>query len=137
MKWRSTLASLFVPYLMYKQSTWAENPISNQQQTLNKLIRQAKRTQFGRDHHFNCIKTYHDFKKYVPLRDYEDLKPYINRVRQGETDILWPGKPLYFAKTSGTTSGIKYIPITKASIPNHIQATQYALANYIHRTEKK
>lgn len=136
MKWRSTCANLMVPYLMYRQAQWSKFPLENQARTLKKLIGQARQTAFGKDHHFDRIKNYSDFKKYVPLRDYEDLKPYIERVRKGEANVLWKGKPLYFAKTSGTTSGVKYIPITKASMPNHIQATQYALANYIYHTGK-
>ena len=82
------------------------------------------------------IRNYEDFKKYVPLHDYEDLKPYIERIRLGESNILWKGKPLYFAKTSGTTSGIKYIPITKSSMSNHIEGAQYAIFNYIYKTGK-
>ena len=100
------------------------------------LIRQAKNTQFGQDHHFSQIKTTEDFAKQVPIRDYEELKPYVDRVVQGEENILWKGKPIYFAKTSGTTSGAKYIPLTKESMPFHIQAARNAILNYIHETGK-
>jgi hypothetical protein len=100
------------------------------------LIEKAKNTVFGKDHHFEKIKTYEDFKKYVPIRDYEKLKNYMERVVNGEENILWPGKPLYLCKTSGTTSGTKYIPLTKASMPNHIGSAKNALLCYIAETGK-
>ena len=77
-------------------------------------------TQFGKDHFFAEIKTFQDFQQRVPVRDYEQLKPYFEAVYAGNADILWKGKPLYLAKTSGTTSGTKYIPITKESISYQI-----------------
>jgi hypothetical protein len=100
------------------------------------LVSQAKDTAFGRDHRFNDIRSYDDFKRLIPVRDYEDLRPYIERVTHGEADVLWPGKPAYLAKTSGTTSGIKYIPISRESMPEHIKAARNALLNYIHETGK-
>ena len=100
------------------------------------MISDASVTQFGIDHDFKNIKTYEDFVKHVPVRDYEALKPYVEKVVAGEEDILWKGKPLYFAKTSGTTSGAKYIPITKQSMPNHIEAARNAILLYIHQTGK-
>src|SRR5690606_41686788 len=93
-------------------------------------------TAFGRDHGFDQIKNYEDFKQRVPIRDYEELKPYVDRIVQGEHSVLWPGLPYYFAKTSGTTSGAKYIPITKESMPFHIKAARDAILNYIHQTGK-
>ena len=110
--------------------------IELQQQTFQHLINSAKNTAFGKDHHFEDIRTYDDFKKNVPVRDYEDLRPYIDRVMHGDEDILWPGKPEYLAKTSGTTSGVKYIPISRESMPEHIKAARNALLNYIHETGK-
>jgi len=100
------------------------------------LIQQAKNTAFGRAHDFSGIKSYDDFKTRVPVKDYEGLKPYFERVKNGEADVLWRGRPLYLSKTSGTTSGIKYIPITRESIPNHIRSTRNALLSYIHETGK-
>jgi len=94
----------------------------------------AKETQFGKDHKFSEIKTFQEFAKQVPVRDYEQLKPYVDRVVKGEENILWKGKPLYFAKTSGTTSGAKYIPLTKESLPFHIQAARNAILSYVHET---
>ena len=104
----------------------------DQQAWLKKLIHTGQHTAFGRDHHFEHIKNYDDFKRHVPVRDYEDLRPYIDRIIQDEKDVLWPGQPVYFAKTSGTTSGVKYIPITRASIHNHINNARNALFNMAH-----
>ena len=98
------------------------------------LVKGAAKTAFGIDHNFDSIKSYEDFKKNVPIRDYEDLKPYVERIIQGESDVLWKGKPVYFAKTSGTTSGTKYIPVTRASIPNHMVSARDALLNYVNDT---
>ena len=133
---KSLAAQLFAKIIHNKTQKWASNPVATQQKVLEDLIRQAKNTQFGQDHHFSQIKTTVDFAKHVPIRDYEELKPYVDRVVQGEENILWKGKPIYFAKTSGTTSGAKYIPLTKESLPFHIQAARNAILNYIHETGK-
>jgi hypothetical protein len=133
---KSIAAKLFAKSIHNKTQKWASNPVETQQQVFNDLIRQAKETQFGKDHKFNKIKTFEDFANQVPIRDYEELKPYVDRVVKGEEDILWKGKPLYFAKTSGTTSGAKYIPLTKESMPFHIQAARNAILSYIHETGK-
>ena len=98
------------------------------------IINKARNTQFGRDHDFSSIESHDDFVKKVPIRDYEELKTYVELVVDGRENILWPGKPLYFAKTSGTTSGAKYIPITKESIKHQIEASRNAILNYIHET---
>ena len=115
---------------------WASKPEEIQQKVFKSLIKQASGTLFGNDHHFNVIKTHDDFVKYVPVRDYEALKSYVDLVVEGKENILWKGKPVYFAKTSGTTSGAKYIPLTKESIPFHIQAARNAILSYIHETGK-
>lgn len=105
-----------------------------QRKTFRQLINRAKDTDFGKEHQFDKIKSYDDFKKHVPIRDYEDLRPYIERVTKGEENVLWPGKPLYLTKTSGTTSGVKYIPISKESMPGHIKSARNALLSYIYET---
>jgi len=119
-----------------KTQKWANNPIETQQKVLKKLLKAAQNTQFGKDHNFSIIKNAADFVKNVPVRDYEDLKPYIEKAVQGQENILWKGKPVYFAKTSGTTSGAKYIPLTKESMPYHIKAAKNAILSYIHETGK-
>ncbi len=131
---RSLLARPFAAYIAGQTQKWSSQPLLSQQRVFHDLIETGKTTQFGRDHDFAAIKCYEDFKKRVPIRDYELLKPYIERVLAGEPDILWKGKPAYFAKTSGTTSGTKYIPITKESIPNHFDSARNALLSYVHET---
>lgn len=131
---KSFAAKLFAKKIYRDTQKWAVQPVQTQQKVFDSLIHSAKDTVFGRDHNFDAVKTYSDFAKAVPIRDYEALKPYIDRVVAGEENIVWPGKPLYFAKTSGTTSGAKYIPLTKASMPYHIQAARNAILLYIHQT---
>jgi hypothetical protein len=127
-------ARLFAKKIYRKTQIWATNPIDAQRKVFEDLIQQAKNTQFGVDHHFDQIKTFEDFSKNVPVRDYEGLKSYVDKVVKGEENILWKGKPLYFAKTSGTTSGAKYIPLTKESMPFHIEAARNAILHYIYET---
>ncbi len=133
---KSILAKPFAKLVTNKFYKESNNAVEVQQKVFNKLVKQAKNTAFGKDHNFDKIKNYQDFKSQVPIRDYEDLKPYINRVVAGESDVLWKGKPLYFAKTSGTTSGTKYIPLTKESMPMHINAARNSLLLYINETKK-
>ena len=104
-----------------------------QEKLLINLIRKSKNTLFGKNHDFHKIKNYQDFKSRVPIRDYEKFKNYIEKIRKGKKNILWPGKPLYFAKTSGTTSGEKFIPISKESIKNQINSAGYLLFDYINQ----
>ncbi len=111
-----------------------ETAVTDQQNIFKSLIKSAKDTQFGKEHSFETIQSYDDFKKQVPIRDYEQIKLYIEKIKEGKQNVLWKGKPIYFAKTSGTTSGIKYIPITKDSIPNHINSARDALLCYIAQT---
>ena len=132
-----TFAAKIFAGIVHKQTQkWAMNPVVAQQKVFASLITGAKATQFGRDHDFANIKSHSDFTAKVPVRDYEGLKHYVGRVVAGEENILWPGKPLYFAKTSGTTSGAKYIPLTKESMPYHIKAARNAILAYIHETGK-
>lgn len=134
MSLKSIGARIFAKLVVNKINKWASNPARTQQKVFEKLVSSAKATQFGIDHNFEQISSHEDFVARVPIRDYESLRPYVDRVVEGEPDILWPGKPLYFAKTSGTTSGAKYIPLTKDSMPSHIEAARNALLCYIHET---
>ena len=127
-------AKIFAQKIYRKTQLWATNPIETQSKVFEDLIREARNTQFGLDHHFDQIKTVEDFAKNVPVRDYEGLKSYVDKVVKGQENVLWKGKPLYFAKTSGTTSGAKYIPLTKESMPFHIEAARNAILHYIHET---
>lgn len=131
---KAILSKPIAEILSWHISYVRKNAVACQLKVFKELVRTAKNTSFGRDHHFDEIKSYADFRRHVPLADYEELKPYIERVKNGEIDILWPGQPIYLSKTSGTTSGTKFIPITKASISNHINSARNALLMYIHET---
>ena len=136
MSLKSFAAKIFANYIKRQTQSWASKPVETQQKVFQQLIQQAKNTSFGKDHSFDKIQSTQDFAQQVPIRDYEELKPYVNQVVEGKADILWPGKPLYFAKTSGTTSGAKYIPLTKESMPTHINGARNAILNYIAETGK-
>ncbi len=117
-----------------KVDAWRGDALNRQNKTLLNIVDFARATAFGRDHAFAEIKSYADFKKRVPIKDYEGLKIYVDRMKNGERDILWPGVPKYFSKTSGTTSGTKYIPISNESMGHHIMAARDALLLYIDQT---
>lgn len=131
---KSFFAKIFAAHVTKKINTWASKPIETQDKVFKSLIETAKHTTFGKDHHFSSINNHEDFVKKVPVRDYENLKSYVNQVVDGKSDILWPGTPLYFAKTSGTTSGAKYIPITAPSIKAQVEASRNAILMYINET---
>lgn len=131
---RSFLAKPFAKMVVKKQREWSADPGYFQNKIFNSITSQASSTKFGKDHGYSDITSHDDFKKQVPIRDYEQLSDYVDLMVAGESDILWPGKPEYFAKTSGTTSGTKYIPITKASIPNHINSARDALLSYVNES---
>lgn len=111
-----------------------QTAIPDQEAILQNLLKTGRQTLFGKDHHLQETSDYTSFSAAVPIRDYEQLKPYIEMVKEGKHNILWKGRPIYFAKTSGTTSGMKYIPITRDSIPNHINTARNALLTYIAET---
>lgn len=133
---RSFAAKPLASFIASETKRWSQNPTACQQKIFDEILRKASSTAFGRDHGFRDIRNQEDFRKQIPIKDYEGLKDYFDRVAHGEPDVLWPGKPSYLAKTSGTTSGTKYIPITKDSLPNHINSARNALLHYVHRTEK-
>ncbi len=130
-------ANLFAKHVKKSIDSWANKPFKTQEKVFQELISRGTGTQFGKDHDFISINKYEDFVNRVPVKDYEALKPYVDRVVNGEEDILWPGKPLYFAKTSGTTSGVKYIPITERSIKAQVASSRNAILLYIHETGNK
>ena len=134
MSLKSFAAKIFAKNIAKKTAIWVNNPIETQYKVFNQLLQKAATTEFGKDHNFAAIKSHADYVQQVPVRDYEGLKGYVEKVIQGRENILWPGKPLYFAKTSGTTSGAKYIPITKESIKHQVEASRNAILNYIHET---
>lgn len=131
---RAILAKPFAAYVISQRKKWEKNAVETQLNLMKSLLQQASNTVFGKDHKFSEINDYEQFKQNIPINDYEGLKSYVERVIAGEPDILWPNKPLYFAKTSGTTSGVKYIPISKESIGFHINGARDALLSYVHET---
>ena len=131
---RSLLSKPFAAYIAAQNRKWMNDPAGTQERIRRQITERAGSTVFGKDHGFGDIQGAADFRNAVPIRDYEALKPYVQRILSGEEDVLWPGKPAYFAKTSGTTSGTKYIPITKESMPNHINSARNALLSYVHET---
>lgn len=134
MSLKSFAAKIYAKWIRRQINRWAKNPIDTQQKVFKYLISTAQNTAFGKEHDFKTIQTPKEYAKQVPIRDYEQLKPYIDRVVEGEKDVLWKGQPMYFAKTSGTTSGSKFIPLTKDSMPTHIQAARNAILCYIAET---
>ena len=131
MKFKSLLAKPFANYIYRSIKKEMATAVADQERIFHSLIKSAAGTDFGKDHHFGEIKTPEDFVQQVPIRDYEALRPYIDKIKEGKHNVLWKGQPIYFAKTSGTTSGVKYIPITKDSIPNHINTARNALLCYM------
>lgn len=136
MGWRSILSKPLAKYICSQEEKDLSLAVQLQKQLLQELLKKGSNTEFGKKHQFVKIRTYREYRAAVPIRDYEAFRPYIDRIVEGYPNVLWPGVPLYFAKTSGTTSGAKYIPISKASISNHINGARNALLNYIHVTGK-
>lgn len=134
MKFKSLLAKPFANYIHKQIRKGMQTAVADQEAIFHSLIKTGSKTEFGSDHNFESIRSYADFVKQVPVRDYEAIKPYIEKIKQGKHNILWKGLPIYFAKTSGTTSGTKYIPITKDSISNHIDTARNALLWYMSET---
>jgi hypothetical protein len=131
---KALAARIFAAIVDWKTNKWLNRPVASQEKVFKSLLRKGMNTQFGKDHHFDEIHTHSDFARRIPVRDYEDLKPYVEKILQGQENVLWPGKPLYFAKTSGTTSGAKYIPITDEMIREQVKASRNAILNYIHKS---
>ncbi|TGE22262.1 hypothetical protein E5K00_18620 [Hymenobacter aquaticus] len=131
---KSALSRPLAAYIHHRYQQWQQDPVATQQRIFRQLLEKGRHTAFGRDHDVAAIRTPADLARQVPARDYEALAPYFERVKQGEADVLWPGRPEYLAKTSGTTSGAKYIPLTKDSLPNHINGARDALLHYVHAT---
>ncbi len=133
----SLKASLSKPYAQWSTKRvmrHAMDAVAAQEKVLRMLMRSGAGTAFGKAHRFTEVSDHGSLSAAVPLCDYEGIRPFIDRVIAGEHDVLWPGRPLYLCKTSGTTSGAKYIPITRQSLPNHIHSARNALLSYIAHT---
>ena len=131
MKFKSLFAKPFASYIYNKVRKSLSSALEDQDTIYKHLIKTGKITDFGKEHGFEDINNFDAYRKSVPIRDYEGFKPYIEKIKQGRHNVLWKGQPIYFAKTSGTTSGVKYIPITKDSIPNHLNTARNALLCYM------
>lgn len=131
---KAVSAKIYAALMHKKNQKWINNPLDAQTTVFKELIRKGAKTKFGKDHGLDSIADPDAFRASIPVRDYEELRPYIEQVLAGAKDVLWPGRPLYYAKSSGTTSGAKYIPISADSMPQHIRAAREALLNYIHET---
>ncbi|GAA5220955.1 GH3 auxin-responsive promoter family protein [Membranihabitans marinus] len=136
MRWKSLFIKPFAKLVSKSIDKMAENALADQEKIRKEIVETARQTAFGQDHNFDSIHNYDDFKKNIPVRDYEGLKNYFDRVKDGEGNVLWPEKPIYLAKTSGTTSGAKYIPITRDSLPNHFNTARNALFHYLIKTKQ-
>ena len=127
---------IYAKYVVWRTKKWSLNPIKTQEKVFKNLLKKGKKTVFGQEHSFHNITNHGEFSSLVPIRDYEKIKEYIDQIVDGKKNVLWPGKPIYFAKTSGTTSGEKHIPITKESMPFHIKGSIDATMHYINETSK-
>ncbi|MFI5132614.1 MAG: GH3 auxin-responsive promoter family protein, partial [Chitinophagales bacterium] len=134
MKIKSFLAKPFASYIYKGIRKGMATAVADQENVLKTLIKVGRTTEFGRQAGLDKVNTYAEFSQAVPVIDYEDMKPFINLIKEGKHNVLWKGRPIYLAKTSGTTSGTKYIPITKDSIPNHINTARNALLCYMSET---
>ncbi|TAF54929.1 MAG: hypothetical protein EAZ62_03110, partial [Sphingobacteriia bacterium] len=131
---KSALAKPFAQYVHSRIKKGMHQALEHQDALFKSLLKVGAKTQFGKDHRLGEASDAPSFREAVPIRDYEAFKPYIEQIKAGKDNVLWKGKPIYFAKTSGTTSGVKYIPITKDSIPNHILSARNALLCYMAET---
>jgi hypothetical protein len=136
MKLKSAFAKPFASMVAKRVNRWASIPIETQEKTFQKLLKVLKYTKYGMDHGITGTEDYNEFQQKIPIRDYEGIKGYVEEILKGKANVLWKGKPIYFSKTSGTTSGVKFIPITKESMPNHITNARNALLCYIAETGK-
>jgi hypothetical protein len=134
MKIKSFLARPFAAYIQRTIRAQMKTAVADQRQLLEKMLKVGVKTAFGKSVNLKDVNDYQSFKQSVPLQDYEKMRGWIDLIKQGKQNVLWRGRPLYFAKTSGTTSGVKYIPITKDSIPNHINTARNALLCYMAET---
>ena len=131
MKIKSFLARPFASYVYKAIQKGMTSAVTDQEAILKGLLQVGSKTEFGTEHKLGEVKSHAEFREAVPVRDYEQFSPYISRIKEGRHNVLWKGLPIYFAKTSGTTSGIKYIPISKDSISNHIMTARNALLCYM------
>src|SRR6187401_1828156 len=134
MKIKSFLAKPFASYIYKGIRKGMATAVADQENILNQLLKVGKGTEYGKSVGLDKVTKYEEFKQAIPIQDYGQMRPWIDKIKEGKHNILWKGRPIYLAKTSGTTSGTKYIPITKDSVPNHINTARYALLCYMAET---
>ncbi len=134
MKIKSFLAKPFASIIYNRIQKNMGTALSDQESIFKELMKVGSKTSFGSEHKLKDVKNHQDYHQAVPIRDYEQYKIYIDQIKEGKHNVIWKGRPIYFAKTSGTTSGVKYIPISKESIPNHINTARNALLCYMAET---
>lgn len=134
MKIKSFLARPFASYIYKGIRKGMTAALADQDAILKNLLKTGRSTEIGKEARLDQVNSYEEFRQAMPVRDYEQMRPWIDKVKEGRHNILWKGKPIYFAKTSGTTSGTKYIPITRDSISNHIHTARNALLCYMAET---
>ena len=125
----------FIRKRMYSIDLVRKQPVEVQRGLFNDLVSQGRRTSFGRESGFNSIRNWNDFKRVVPIRTYDQLKPWIDRAKAGESDVLWPGETQWFAKSSGTSADrSKFLPVTNASLEScHYKGGKDLLALFCHQ----
>ena len=118
---------------IYQIELYRDHPYEIQNETFFDLINTAKNTQWGKGFNYSKIESFGDFQQAVPLQTYDDVKPYVERLREGEKDLLWPGEVKWFAKSSGTTSDkSKFIPVTRDALEDcHLRGPKDVFALYI------
>ncbi|MEJ8820183.1 GH3 family domain-containing protein [Lacibacter sp. H407] len=134
MKIKSVLAKPFAGYIYKTIQKNKLTAVPDQEQILKQLIKVGRGTDYGKELGLDKVNGYDEYKQAVPIRDYEQMRPWIDKIIEGKHNVLWKGVPLYFAKTSGTTSGAKYIPITKESVSNHFGTARNAALCYASET---
>ena len=118
---------------IYQIQLYHEHPLEIQNEVLFSLLNSARETEWGTAHDYDKIASHKDFQHAVPLQKYEDIKPFVDRLREGEKNLLWPGEVKWFAKSSGTTSDkSKFIPVTKESLEDcHMRGPKDVFAQFI------
>lgn len=113
----NSLLSWVMKKRIHQIELFMKYPNEVQSELLDSLINDAQRTEWGKKHHYKSIRSLADFKERIPIQDYDDIKPFVQRIKNGEKDILWPGETNWFAKSSGTTTDkSKFIPVTKDAL---------------------
>ena len=132
MKLLSPAISSLARLRSWRIDAWKNNPVDAQREVLQDLVTAAQYTELGRRYHYDRLFSVKSFKEAVPIHEYEDLKPYIERIMQGEQGLLWNTPIYWFAKSSGTTSDkSKFIPVSEESLHDgHYRASKDVLALY-------